>query len=216
MHIGGGNHKGKTCVNVLVDGKVAKSITGHANNRMRPASINVSKLQSKTAKIQIVDNATGGWGNIGVDQIAFSDKSIDSRKLEELRDFGTMSLAVLADGDDVFATASNRESNLFEKPSQTASRPLDEKLDGMVAQQITLKPGEEKTVNFVVSWHFPNFYSRGCGNTKVGHHYASRFDSSTDVAKYIAKNFERLSGDTQNWVETWYESTLPGGCWIAR
>ncbi len=84
-----------------------------------------------------------------------------------------------------------------------------ETLAGQVARTLQLAPGEEQTVDFVVAWHFPNFRGRGVGNALVGHSYAARFESATDVVKYVAANLTRLAGDTRKWVDTWYDSTLP-------
>lgn len=69
--VGGGNHKGKTCVNLLVDGKTVLSVTGKANNQMSLNSWNVRPFSGKKAKIEVVDNHTAGWGNIGIDHIVF-------------------------------------------------------------------------------------------------------------------------------------------------
>jgi len=74
--IGGGAHEGKTCLNLLIDGKVMRTATGQNNNRMNPASFNVEQWQDKQAQIQIVDKETGGWGNVGVDHIVFSDRPV--------------------------------------------------------------------------------------------------------------------------------------------
>lgn len=69
--VGGGNHKGRTCVNLIVNGKTVLSVTGKANNQMSLSSWNVRPFAGKKAKIQIVDNHTAGWGNIGIDHIVF-------------------------------------------------------------------------------------------------------------------------------------------------
>lgn len=69
MLVGGGAHEGKTCVNLLVDGKVARTATGRNNNQMFPVTWNVEEFLGKTAQIEVVDEETGGWGNIGVDHI---------------------------------------------------------------------------------------------------------------------------------------------------
>ncbi len=74
MLVGGGAHRNRTCVNVLVDGKVVASLTGKNNNRMELQWVNVDQHQDKQARIQIVDNHTGGWGNIGVDHIVLSNE----------------------------------------------------------------------------------------------------------------------------------------------
>ncbi|MDP7134581.1 MAG: 2,6-beta-D-fructofuranosidase, partial [Planctomycetota bacterium] len=76
--VGGGGHRGKTCMNLLVDGKVVHTITG-ANTRpggseeLMPAFWDVSALAGKDVTLQIVDAATGGWGHVNVDHIVQSD-----------------------------------------------------------------------------------------------------------------------------------------------
>jgi Protein of unknown function (DUF1553)/Protein of unknown function (DUF1549)/Planctomycete cytochrome C len=83
--IGGGAHAEKTCVNLLVDEKVVLSATGKRNNQMSLNTWDVSPFAGKTANIQVVDNHTGGWGNIGIDHIVFqrrrSSVSIDGTPL---------------------------------------------------------------------------------------------------------------------------------------
>ncbi len=76
--VGGGGHAGRTCMNLLVDNEIVHTITG-ANTRsggseeLEPAFWDVSDLNGKTVTLEIVDNATGGWGHINVDQIVQSD-----------------------------------------------------------------------------------------------------------------------------------------------
>ena len=41
---------------------------------MQPVSWDVRHWAGKTASLQIVDDEQGGWGNIGVDDIVFSDR----------------------------------------------------------------------------------------------------------------------------------------------
>jgi Protein of unknown function (DUF1553)/Protein of unknown function (DUF1549)/Planctomycete cytochrome C len=69
--VGGGNHEGKTCVNLIVDGEAVLSATGKANNQMSLNTWDVRHFAGKMAKIQVVDNHTSAWGNIGIDQIVF-------------------------------------------------------------------------------------------------------------------------------------------------
>jgi len=76
--IGGGGHAGKTCMNLLIDGKVVRTATGPnldagGSEELQPESWDVADLIGKKAKLVIVDDATGGWGHINVDAIVFGD-----------------------------------------------------------------------------------------------------------------------------------------------
>jgi len=94
--IGGGAHKDTTCMNLLVEGKLALSATGQNDNRMRPASWDVRRWAAKTATLQIVDQEQGGWGNIGVDDIVFSDRPREPvGPLAAAADFGTLGLGLI-------------------------------------------------------------------------------------------------------------------------
>ncbi len=71
--IGGGNFKGKTCVNLLVDKKVVRTAVGKNREQLDPHEWDVSEFVSKRAVLQIVDQKKGGWGHINVDQFVFTD-----------------------------------------------------------------------------------------------------------------------------------------------
>ena len=79
--IGGGGYDGKTCVNLLVDGMVVRSgtgpnTTGGGTERLDAQAWEVGEFAGKAARIQIVDNAKGGWGHVNVDQIVFTDRKV--------------------------------------------------------------------------------------------------------------------------------------------
>jgi sucrose-6-phosphate hydrolase SacC (GH32 family) len=90
--IGGGGFAGKTCMNLLVDGKAVRTATGPntmpgGREALEPGSWDVGELAGKTAQIQIVDNATGGWGHINVDQIVLSDRKPPALLVDQKRVF---------------------------------------------------------------------------------------------------------------------------------
>lgn len=72
--VGGGSHKGGTCVELLVGGKPVASLTGSNANRMGAKSIDASAWAGAMGRIRIVDSVKTGWGNIGVDHIVFSNE----------------------------------------------------------------------------------------------------------------------------------------------
>src|SRR5262249_6011288 len=69
-------HAGKTCLNLLVDGKAARTAAGRNENRMAWATFDVRELAGKDARFEIVDLERGGWGNIGIDHIVFSESAV--------------------------------------------------------------------------------------------------------------------------------------------
>lgn len=90
--IGGGKDAEKTCMNLLIDGKVARNATG-PNDRpggseaLAPAWWDVGEFAGKTAVIQIVDQATGGWGHINVDHIMQTDHKPPGLLTDAKREF---------------------------------------------------------------------------------------------------------------------------------
>ena len=79
--IGGGAFEGKTCMNLLVKGKVVRTATGPntqpgGSEHLDWAGWDVSELAGQEAVIEIVDAATGGWGHINVDQIVQTDRKV--------------------------------------------------------------------------------------------------------------------------------------------
>jgi sucrose-6-phosphate hydrolase SacC (GH32 family) len=72
--IGGGRHPGKTCINLLVGGKVVRTATGRDSEHLLWHSWDVVDLAGKTARIEIVDRQRGSWGHINIDHIVQSDR----------------------------------------------------------------------------------------------------------------------------------------------
>ena len=208
--IGGGSHKKRTCLNLLVDDQVVLSATGANDNRMQRQSFDVRPWAGKTARLQIVDNASESWGNIGIDEIVFRDTpAVPDVPLAERADFGSMALACIGDTSAVEAIPLVAEGAFPEAafarlaPGATASRP---RRCGSLVCRFDLKPNEERTVSFAIAWYFPNL---SLPLLPRGRHYATRFQSAAEVAGYLAADLDRLSRLTRLWRDTWYDSTLP-------
>ncbi len=84
-------------------------------------NFDVRDYAGKTARLEILDDATGGWGNIGVGKIVFTDQPAIVGALETLPDFGTMALALLGES--------------AEEASPDATAPFAEKLSGTLGPQ---------------------------------------------------------------------------------
>lgn len=228
FHIGGGAHKGQTCLNLLIDGKVAQGATGQNDNRMQPAAFDVTAYAGQEARLQIVDQGKVGWGNIGVDHIVFSDKPLDpeDRPLEESFGYGTMALHALSDHqtytahlapgtldtERAFAALDRAETEAVDIRAETG---FDRRPAAALGQSVRLKPGESQTVTFVLAWHFPHFpqirgeMSAITGLPQLKRHYAKRFADAAAVVRYVDRHYARLADTTRLWVKTWHDSSLP-------
>lgn len=89
--IGGGGWEDKTCMNLIVDGKVVRTATGPntepgGSERLQPAYWDVGEFAGKNVVLKIADKATGGWGHINVDQIVQTDRPQGKEIAMERRD----------------------------------------------------------------------------------------------------------------------------------
>lgn len=76
--IGGGNLPGSESLNLIVSNVVVATATGANSETLTPMQWDLSAYVGQTAKLQIVDLATGTWGHILVDQIVASDIAFPS------------------------------------------------------------------------------------------------------------------------------------------
>jgi hypothetical protein len=185
--IGGGNNPDIVGLKLIIGGKTVRAANGKNSNHMNIEFFDVSGFQGDSAHLEICDNGGGAWANIGVDQIIFTDRiSNNLAPFETLPDTGSMALAVLSEN----------------------AQPLEQDEIPGWNVPLTLQPGEKKTVPFLISWDFPNIYPLP-GFPAPKRHIAARFDDAADAVAYVAENYSRLRKDTFDWVDTWYDSTLP-------
>jgi non-lysosomal glucosylceramidase len=220
--IGGGAHPGKTCLNLVVEGKVARSATGRNQNHMHGASFDVRALQGQKAHLEIVDAETGPWGNIGIDDIVFSDTPREPFVLEKQEDYGSLCLALLGDSTSTFALASvpvdaNLAQAIFQSDPNQAKPETDEpfghRLCGAMGRRWKLQPGQQAEAVFLMTWYFPTLphgrFDKLTDVNNLRRSYARHFDSAAAVARYLSRNLGALAGQTRLWNKTWYDSTLP-------
>lgn len=83
----GGGASAQTQIRLVLGDRIVRSASGANDERLLPASWDVAEFVGREARLHIVDEATGPWGHINVDNIEFADTpgDIDTLKaLEEL------------------------------------------------------------------------------------------------------------------------------------
>ncbi len=96
-------------------------------------------------------------------------------------------------------------------PLPAAAGPTNrgETLNGALASDFELRPGEKRVVEFVLAWHFPRQQlGSGLWGGK-GVMYANWWDSAAAVADYLEKDLPRLARETALYRDTLCDSTLP-------
>jgi fructan beta-fructosidase len=86
--VGGGRHPGETEIQLLIKGRVARHATGEDSEELLWQNWEVKEFNGQDARIRIIDNSTGGWGHINVDNIIQTDQlrtRVDSSRLAEYR-----------------------------------------------------------------------------------------------------------------------------------
>ncbi|MGQ9597768.1 MAG: GH116 family glycosyl hydrolase, partial [Thermoproteota archaeon] len=106
------------------------------------------------------------------------------------------------------------DGRLTEEP--LADPSLDGETDvGTLGLLATLEPGGEVVLPFIISWYFPNLVNywnkeEEVRGKRIGNFYSKIFSDALDVARYVAKEFERLERETRLFHEELFKSTLPG------
>jgi uncharacterized protein (DUF608 family) len=77
-----------------------------------------------------------------------------------------------------------------------------------VAVDVSVAPGEERIVRFVLAWYAPIWI--GEADHDYRHMYSSRFVDALEVARFMARNHESLRSRVLAWQQVLYtESSLP-------
>lgn len=217
FRIGGGRHEGKTCLNLVIDEQVVRTATGRNSEALKPHVWEVSEFVGREARLEIVDEETGGWGHVNVDDIALTNALGDEFQEydEAALGFGSLALSLVGDGvtglrwvnQEAFVASLLGTKTISVGGAQVEpgfGRPLV----GTVTSIFPLRSGESREVTFIISWYFPNLH------TGHGRMYTNWFQDARDVAVQLARDLDRLRGETVRFCDAYYrQTTLPW--WLA-
>lgn len=218
FRIGGGAHPGRTCLNLLIDGRVVRSETGANANTLQEKSWDLGEWEGREAVLEMVDRQKGGWGFILVDDLRLADEAPPRPPLDRAHPhFGDLAISLL-DGRATGSAAWTSAEDFLKAwahgdtpPVESRDHPLESRPCGtVISAPLTLAPGQSGTFTFVVSWHFPNAFNRspGCPG-RVGHIYNNWQKDSREAAAWVAANYERLSRQTHQFRDAYFDTTLP-------
>ncbi|MBN1911479.1 MAG: hypothetical protein JW818_17180 [Pirellulales bacterium] len=230
FRIGGGDHPGRTCVNLVIDGRIVRTATGTRNVNLSSDCWHVGPWIGKKAHVEIVDRESGPWGHITFDHMCLTNMPPKMPLLREHPQFGNMALTAMDRGATAVAAWKSKNAMLDElvahaspRGPDMARKPLGTKCIGTVCTPLHLEPGQRRAATFLVTWYFPNRRQGNVGpiwgthagiGQRVGNMYANWFNSSLDVARYVAENSDRLYRETRLFRDTYYDTTLP--YWLAQ
>lgn len=199
----GGGMGSDVSMNLEIGGETVRTASGFNNEQLKWQSWTVADLEGKQARLVIVDEKSGGWGHINVDQIEFSDTRHDDgpQTVEEASDYGTMALACLGATEVPAAPYPGKPADQYVFDGDISFDAQAVRLGYVQAAEVALAPGAEAVFSFAIAWHFPN--------QENGHEYAARFADALAVLRYVQEHQSRLTADTRLWRDTFYDSTLP-------
>jgi uncharacterized protein (DUF608 family) len=135
--------------------------------------------------------------------------------------YGDMALTFLCENEKVSATASwqNMEDLLADFTDDgelsgnenTGPSPTGQTLDGALAAQLILRPGDKKTITLILSWYFPDSY-HGAKAQKwggQGNMYTNWWTDAVNVSDYLRENIDELTRLTRLYHDTFYMTNFP-------
>jgi len=139
---------------------------------------------------------------------------------KDARGYGDMALVVLEEKTEAVASWESLDvlrkdwlqDGLLSGDKDAGPSPPGQTLDGALAVSFTLKPGQSRTVTFVLTWYFPNaLHGYGVPDkwSAKGNMYANWWSDALDVAHYLTQHLSELTRLTRLYHETFYASNLP-------
>jgi uncharacterized protein (DUF608 family) len=200
-------------------------------------NIKVSNPTSKTIEVSLLGAQQNAVGFTGYDTIAGPNNrscrgygenkneiinGSDITSLKMTGNGGSMQLSVYEENASYASSWANNAALLKDftddgklAGEKSASSPKKgTTIDGAIATDFSLKPGEEKTITFVLSWHFPSgTFGRAdipeWYFVKGGSMYENWWVNANEVDEYVQKNFSYLESNSKLYHETMYSSNFP-------
>ena len=76
-----------------------------------------------------------------------------------------------------------------------------------LCSEITLKPGEKKSIRFILTWYFPNHFASD--GERIGHYYENLYKSSLEANRFLAEKHNDISEAAIGFSELLYDTSLP-------
>ncbi len=140
-----------------------------------------------------------------------------AEEIENHRNRGELNIGILS-GKSKVVVDCHDACSLFSADGKSLTSQQSSSASGAgVIQEISIAPGGEQSVTFVLSWYYPNFYYTYGGFKIVdgipGHYYNNWYESAYDVSAYAAENFDHIYEQTMLFHDTYYDTTIPH--WLA-
>jgi non-lysosomal glucosylceramidase len=156
-------------------------------------------------RVQFLDNK-----GVRLECLAVPSSPSKVEALKGVLDYGTMSLTVLGEPKNLFAS---------EEGSQDLNGQTKIELVGHVGKKVHLNPNETKEIRFILTWHFKNTRNEmdiwwteeniEYFNYTNDHYYSTKFRDAMAVSDHLISNIDNLTSKTLLWRDTWYDSSLP-------
>jgi uncharacterized protein (DUF608 family) len=143
--------------------------------------------------------------------------------------FGQMMIAALDDSASARAQWTSleglwqdfAEDGRLDASAEGERSPAGQTINAALASQVTLQPGENRRISFLLAWYFPNRYvdwtqptietEQNIPKSKLwlGNYYAARFASALEVAEYVRGRLDYFDETAARFRDALHDSSLP-------
>ncbi|MFQ6132504.1 MAG: GH116 family glycosyl-hydrolase [Armatimonadota bacterium] len=168
-----------------IEGRAFDGYGGNTNRVLREGGATILHMTSG-------GEADGG----GSGDMALAALSADATAAAEWTSLETLAAELAGDGS-------------LAGPAQAGPSPQGETIDGALAVALSLKPREQRTVAFVLTWHFPGAGHGARQWGGPGSMYENWWPDALAVAREVVARLDELTARTRLYHDTLYESNLP-------